>query len=260
VNRRRGRGRLGPGRLDGLRLAVGTLTALPVRPPRAVDARTVRAALVWTPVVGAALGAAGAAVLVALASTPLLAATLAVATLALLTRGLHLDGLADTADGLGSGRSADQALVIMRRSDVGPFGVATLVLTLLVQVSALAAASSAGPALVVAVVTGRLAVVWGCVRGVPAARASGLGAAFAGAAPAWLALGWTGVVTLGSGFALAPSVVLGPVAVLAGLAAGGLVVRQAVRRLGGVTGDVFGAAVELGTAASLVVVAAWPAG
>ena len=60
------------------------------------------------------------------------------ALLAVATGGLHLDGLADTADGLGSRRPADQALEIMRRPDAGPLGVATLVLVLLVQVSALA--------------------------------------------------------------------------------------------------------------------------
>ncbi|MYV40156.1 adenosylcobinamide-GDP ribazoletransferase, partial [Streptomyces sp. SID1328] len=69
---------------------------------------------------------------------PLLAAVASAAVPAALTRGLHLDGLADTADGLGSGKPAEQALAIMKRSDIGPFGVLTLVLTLLAQVAALA--------------------------------------------------------------------------------------------------------------------------
>ena len=60
----------------------------------------------------------------------------------MLSRAIHLDGLADTADGLGSGRPPADALAIMRQSDVGPFGVATLVLTLLIQVSALATLAS----------------------------------------------------------------------------------------------------------------------
>ena len=64
---------------------------------------------------------------------------LALAALALLTRGLHLDGLADTADGLGPLRGRERALQVMHQSDVGPFGVATLVLTLLLQIACLAA-------------------------------------------------------------------------------------------------------------------------
>src|SRR3982075_4623765 len=126
----------------GLRLAVTLLTAIPLNggrgggsaPPR----RAAAAAMTWAPVVGLLLGAAAAAVLELAArwgrTGPLLAAVLAVAALALLTRGLHLDGLADLADGLGSRRPAGQALASMKRSDIGPFGVVTLVLTLGVQV------------------------------------------------------------------------------------------------------------------------------
>lgn len=111
----------------------------------------------------------------------LLAPGLAVGTLAFLTRGLHLDGLADLADGLGSGKPEEQALQIMKRSDIGPFGVVTLVFTLLIQVTGLAQMpASGGLALVTACVTGRLAVTWACREGVPAARPDGLGALVAG--------------------------------------------------------------------------------
>ena len=79
-----------------------------------------------------------------LGAGPLTASGLAVGSLALLTRGLHLDGLADLADGLASGKPAPAALDIMRRSDIGPLGVVTLVLTLLLQVAALSQAESAG--------------------------------------------------------------------------------------------------------------------
>jgi len=135
--------------------------------------------------VGLLLGAVAAAVLVVadhlLGTGPLTAAGLAVAALALLTRGLHLDGLADLADGLGSGQPAPRALDIMRRSDIGPFGIVTLVLTLVIQVAALAHAEAAGggrgpAALITAAVTGRLALTWACRRGVAAARPDGLGA------------------------------------------------------------------------------------
>ncbi|MGH8869382.1 MAG: adenosylcobinamide-GDP ribazoletransferase, partial [Actinomycetes bacterium] len=170
--------------LSGLRLAAGLLTVLPVGPP-AVDRRTAARAMALAPVVGLLLGAlAGGTAWVAdvsgLGTT--VAAVLAVGALVLLTRGLHLDGLADTADGLGCG-DRDRALQVMRASDIGPFGVVTVLLVVLVQVAALAEALGAGRGTVgiaVAVVTGRATLVWACRQGVPAARPEGLGALVAG--------------------------------------------------------------------------------
>ncbi|MEV4008814.1 adenosylcobinamide-GDP ribazoletransferase [Actinomadura sp. NPDC049753] len=126
----------------GLRLAVTLLTVVPLGTGR-VDRDAARSAMLLAPVAGLIPG--GAAALVLLAGGPLglshlLAAALAVAASAAVTRALHLDGLADLADGLGSGRPAAEALAIMKRSDIGPFGVVTLLLTLLVQVAALASA------------------------------------------------------------------------------------------------------------------------
>jgi cobalamin synthase len=121
--------------------ALGLFTVLPVpaggRNPGA-------GVLAWLPVVGVLLAVL--AYLPALAvwrgggeGSPFLAAALAVAAFALLTRGLHLDGTADLADGLGSGRPAEQASAIMRRPDVGAFGVVAVSTTLLVQVAGLSA-------------------------------------------------------------------------------------------------------------------------
>lgn len=205
--------------------------------------------MAWAPAVGLVLGAMAAGVLVAgqrLDLPPLGAGALAVGTLAALTRGLHLDGLADTADGLGSGRPAVGALDVMRRGDVGPFGVVALVLILLLQASS---AAAAGPwALAAAVTTGRAALTLSC-HGVPAARRDGLGALVAGT------VGWPAVVAAA---ALAAAVatplgVRGVTASLAGLLAAMLLLRHAVRRLGGMTGDVLGACCETAVTVSLVV-------
>jgi adenosylcobinamide-GDP ribazoletransferase len=256
---------------DALRLALGTLTVVPVRPPGHVDRGTGGRAMVLAPVVGLLLGVP---VVVALGLLdagsqglpPLLAATLGVAGLAVLTRGIHLDGLADTADGLGSGRRAREALDIMRKSDVGPFGVATLVLTLLLQVSALAGAFSRGTgpaALVVALVVSRLALPIACSRGIPAARADGLGQGVAGAVSrrglllAAVLAGASVPVFLGVDAVLTdPGPVLGARWLLltgvAPLLVAWLLCRRCVHRLGGVTGDVLGACVEVTFAASLV--------
>ena len=182
-----------------------------------------------------------------------------------MTRGLHLDGLADTADALGSGRPAEEALEIARRSDIGPFGVVSVTLVLLVQASAYAGLVWDGRALlglVVALGTGRLAVVVACMRGVPAARPDGLGATVAGSVPRLAAVVESVVWLLAMTAAAAVTAPASPVpvalAIGGGLLAGALVVRLAVRRLGGITGDVLGATVELATCATLVILVAVP--
>jgi len=255
---------------------VTLLTVIPLRDPVTEPRRaTVAAAMAWAPAVGLLLGVIAAAVLVVadrlLGAGPLTAAGLAVATLALLTRGLHLDGLADLADGLGSGQPAPIALDIMRRSDVGPFGTVTLILALLIQVAALSQAETAGPgrgaaALITAMITSRLALTWACRQGVPAARPNGLGALVAGtvrlAIPVLLTLA---TVTVAAAAVAVCATMTGdslgwtlPLAVVAGLAAAFVVQRQSTRRLGGITGDVLGALAEVATTVTLVVAAMGP--
>ncbi|MBE1592564.1 adenosylcobinamide-GDP ribazoletransferase [Nonomuraea angiospora] len=237
----------------GLSFAIGTLSVFPVRVER-VDREVAGRAMTLAPVVGLALGLVAGLPLL-LPGPPLLGAALAVGLLAVLSRGLHLDGLADLADGLGSGKPAAQALDIMKKSDIGPFGVMTLVLTLVVQVAA--AAGAGYTALVTACVAGRLALTWACRAGVPAARPDGLGAMVAGTVrrPASLlvtlaALLGTAAVSLG----LAGETVL-PLGLVTGLGAALLLLGHARRRLGGITGDVLGALVEAATATTLAVCA-----
>ncbi len=152
----------------------------------------------------------------------------------------------------------------MRRGDVGPFGVATVVLVLLVQVAALqtlVARGQGAAGLLVALTVSRLTLPLLCARGVPSARADGLGSTVAGSVPRGRLLAVAGAVTLvawallgwqrgpGAGLVVSLCAVLLPLAVAAGLA------RRCVRRLGGVTGDVLGAGVELSLAVCLVVLA-----
>ena len=263
-------------RWSGLRLSVTLLTVIPLRDPVTEPSRpTAAAAMAWAPGVGLLLGVIAAAVLVVadhpLGAGPLTAAALAVAALALLTRGLHLDGLADLADGLGSGKPAPMALDIMRRSDIGPFGTVTLVLTVLVQVAALAHAEAAGDgrgpaALIAAVITGRLALTWACRRGVAPARREGLGALVAGTVRPVVPLVITLAMLAVAAAAVAVSAaVIGaplgwtlPLAIAAGLAVAFFLQRHAVRRLGGITGDVLGALIEVAATVTLVVAAMGP--
>ena len=260
---------------DALRLALTTLTVAPVRGPAVVDRATAGRAMLLAPVVGLGLGVAAAAVLAVAralvgggATGRLLSALLAVAALVWMTRALHLDGLADTADGLGSGRPPEGALDVMRRSDIGPFGVVALVVVLLAQVVALAGCVGHGrgtEALLLAGVTSRTAVVLAVRRGIPAARPGGLGALVAGTAPPWAWVAWAvtgavvaavvGYVDEGAG---APGAARAVVALAGGLAAAWLLLRRCLRRLGGVTGDVLGALVEVTTTVVLVVLALGP--
>jgi adenosylcobinamide-GDP ribazoletransferase len=256
-------------RFAGLRLAVGLLTIVPVRPPETIGRREARAAMLLAPF--AMLPVALAAGLVGWGATvigmpPLLAGLVSVAMLAFGTRAMHLDGLADTTDGLGSGKDAERALEIMRRGDVGPMGSVSLVLALAMQ--AVAAGALLGRPfgwlqLVVLVCLSRAALLFGCVAGVPAARPDGLGALVAGSVgvPAavltWLVLL---AVTTGAGALTGQAPWVPAVgAALAALACLWLV-QHCVRRLGGVTGDVLGALVEVCATVLLVTATAWPPG
>lgn len=237
-------------RLDGVRLALSWLTVAPVAVRGPVDRSTARRALGWAPPVGLALGVLVAAVLAGLrllGAPPLLAGLLVVAFLAVATRGMHLDGLADTSDGLGC-YDRGRALEVMRDGAAGPFAVVALVLVLGTQAAALAAlAPDRLPAVVVAVAAGRVAFVWCCRRAVPAARPEGLGALVAGTQPPQAAVAWTAALLV-AGVALVPGRPWQGVAAVA-IAAGAVAALSShtARRFGGVTGDVLGAAGELAT-------------
>ena len=254
--------------VGGLRLALTTLTVARVRGPERIDRATAGWAMRLAPVVGLLLAAPSAAVLVLLdrstAGPPLLACVLVVALLALLTRGLHLDGLADLVDGLASYGTPERTRAVMKQPDVGALGAAALVLVPAVQITALLACALADRgvlALVVALVTGRLAVTAACTAGVPAAAPDGLGALVAGTVPRGYAL-LAAVVVVAAGTAAAAltdvPLVLPGAAVLTGLLVARLIRGHAVRRVGGVTGDVLGALVEVTTAVVLVVLALAP--
>lgn len=252
----------------GLRLALTTLTVARVRGPDTLDRPTAGRAMALAPLIGLGLGALLAVLLVGVeavtAGPPLLAAALVVAGHALLTRGLHLDGLADLADGLGSYGSPERARAIMKQPDVGALGLSAVVLVLTVQVAALVAATSAGwgvTAVVVAVLTARVAVTSACSAGVPAAAPDGLGALVAGtvARPAAAAVAVAALaIATAVGVVDGAPVWLPGLAVVVGLGVAALLLRHAVRRVGGVTGDVLGALVEVTTAVVLVVLAVSP--
>ena len=236
------------------RLTVGTLTVIPVRPPSQVDRAVAGRAMLLAPLAVLPLAAIAAAIgwLAGLTAWPApLPGLLVVATLALGTRALHLDGLADTIDGLGSGRERERALEIMRRGDIGPMGVVAVVLVVggqAVAATALLGSVSSSALLVIAIAISRSSLLIGCRAGVPAARSGGLGSAVAGSVPAPLGVGVGGAgaaVLVGAAVVAGRPWWVGAIAIAAAVLVAFAVVRLAVRQLGGITGDVLGATVEL---------------
>jgi adenosylcobinamide-GDP ribazoletransferase len=237
--------------LPSLLLALEFLTVLRLRRAPAVEAEQVARALLWYPLVGLLLG-------LALAGCdrlllPHLAAGPEAALLLLLLEGvtgfLHLDGLADSADGLLGLHERGSRLEIMRDSRSGAFGVTAIGFYLLIAWSALASLSGPGrtAVLIATPLCSRAALV--IVGYFPNARPGGLAEGFTSAARGWcgaLALSFAAAVALlvlGAG-----GLALLAVASLAALLTGAF----ATQRIGGVTGDVFGAGCQIAQAVVLL--------
>jgi adenosylcobinamide-GDP ribazoletransferase len=236
--------------LRGVVAAFTFLTRVPVWRGPLLEADLGRA-VGFFPLVGLVLGLAltGFAFVTQAALSPLLLAALLVALLALLTGGLHLDGVADLFDALGGGRG-DRArmLAIMRDSRIGAHGAAALILLLVAKVAALAHVLERHDLAVVLMfpAVARWAVTPLVVL-LPYARPEGLGRAFKGAARGRelaiaAAIVAASVATLGLR-TLMPALAAGVAALIFGC--------WMARRLGGLTGDVYGAAIELAELAML---------
>jgi adenosylcobinamide-GDP ribazoletransferase len=208
--------------VTGLVAAARYLTIVPIPGAGPGRANAFGGTAVWFPVVGLGLGVvlAGVDRITGLIFPSLLAALLTVTAWKLVTGGLHLDGLADSLDGL-AGRDPAQRLAIMRDSRIGAFGAMGLILVLLLF---------------------------------PPARSEGSGAAFTASVEWWaapVALAIALAVTLGALQGL------GALVFALSIACGVAVAWFIVTRVSGITGDVLGAAIEVGELAGLLTVSAW---
>lgn len=235
-------------------VATAFLTRVPV--PIAADAVDVGRAARWFPLVGGVLGAATSAAawtMTAILDVPAaLTATLVVGLAAWVTGAIHLDGLADTVDGFGGGHGGDEALRIMRDPVIGSYGAVALVFVIGIKVIAIAALLGRAGALGFVVAAPALSrwTIAALAAALPYARTEGgLGQAVtherdtAGLIVATLVAALIAIGTLG-----ADALIAWAFAALAAFWIG----RAARRRIGGVTGDVFGASVELAEASVLV--------
>ena len=235
--------------IRGFLAAVSFLTCLPVGRWFVFDKEAVARSARWFPMVGAMLGAIFAGVLLLLVRVlpPLVSAVIAVAVLARLTGAMHLDGLADTADGFGGGRTRDDVLRIMRDHSIGAYAGVALILVLALKVasiSALAAADTLVPALVLAPVLGR----WSSVllsATQPYARPGNDAAGTAGAPTRLVGRVELIVATV---IALAFAALLDPLRGLVSSASVALLTAawawRCRQKIGGVTGDTLGAVIE----------------
>jgi adenosylcobinamide-GDP ribazoletransferase len=227
-------------------LALTFLTVFPWFRPGEVTPGDLARSLFWFPWVGALLGLIywGAGILLIRFFLPPAAAALLLVLTVLLTRGLHLDGLADTVDGLGGGRTPEARLAIMKDSHLGAFGAVSLVLVLLLKFAFLLALFDRGMArnLVLFPLISRWGLVLLAALAPYARPGVGLGQAMTEGANLQLTAKATAVTLLLSFLAggFAGLVIFG----LAGLLVWGLshFFRQ---QLGGVTGDVYGAVNEI---------------
>jgi len=245
-------------------LAITFLTAIPLRAGDEASPADLWRSMGWYPAVGIALGGTGWGAYTALhrIAPPLLAAALVVGMLEALTRGLHMDGLMDTADGLLSGKPRERALEIMKDSRVGAMGVLAAVLQVVLKVVALGSLAPANAAV-------PLLAGWSAARVLPAvdvyvwpyARSAGTAEAFTRQrtkGPVALAIGLlvgelalVGVMAVFLG--AAGTWYAGPTIATVAIASPVLFQRSVAHRLGGLTGDTYGMGIEMAETVALVV-------
>ncbi len=236
---------------SGLLHAMRFLTVIPIPFAKETDERIFTSSMMFFPLVGFFIGVVCAflSYLLSLFFSPFMTSALVVALWVVLTGALHLDGFADTVDGIGGGRDREERLAIMKDSRIGTFGAVSLFLVLILKVAFLSELTESYPifSVILAAATGRW-VISGAIMYFPSARPDGMGALFkknCGKREFIVSSSIMGAVSL---FCLA---VGGPVVVLLTAAAAYGAAAFLSKRLGGLTGDSYGALCEFSEAVAL---------
>jgi len=244
---------------EQVRLAISFLTIIPViNGARASDEKAVAASFGWFPLVGFGIGAALCVEDLALGYvfSPAIRSVLVVMTLAILTGALHLDGLADTADALGAGRDRARALEILRDSRIGSFGAIALFFALALKVLVLAglAGTMRDAAIYLAPGLARYAMVMVAHR-LEYMRTEGAGAALlVSADDDYAHRSWNELIACATTvIAVLPAISIKALCACVIAVAATLLLRAFYQRwVGGVTGDLIGAAGEIVETAVLI--------
>jgi adenosylcobinamide-GDP ribazoletransferase len=236
------------------------LTRVPIPFANTVDPPPLSQSMRLFPLAGAMIGAAGGAALVALTSLglpSLVAAALTMALGLLVTGALHEDGLADTADGFGGGKSRERRLEIMRDSHIGSYGTLALIASIFIRTACYEDLSGLDPWAVIAVLGAcgafSRALMVDLLWATRPARSDGLAvhAGTPGRNGAAFAIITAAALTLAAGLLVTPP--SGLIALAAGLAVTAYMRRLTVKLIGGQTGDVCGAVQVLSELAMLIV-------
>ena len=231
--------------------AVRFLTIVPVPAAQStMDGDWLARSLAYFPLVGAAIGALSGAVLLIASGvwSGAIPALLAVAASVAVTGALHEDGLADTADGLGGGRTPERRLAIMKDSSIGVYGALALGFGVALRVAALAALppSTAAAALVAVHAMARIAPAVVMSAMAYAGDAKAMKAGYSETPMTQFGKTWMAGVTL---LALLPLAFVSVRAAIAGVLAGAVLavwlMRRAKKLIGGYTGDVLGAVEQM---------------
>jgi len=241
-----------------IRLVMGFFTRIPVYGNHSANDNRTLAQAAWAfPLPGLVVGAACGGIFAAgltLGFTPLIAALLALSAQTLLTGALHEDGLADTVDGFAGGKTRQERLAIMKDSRIGTFGVLALLFSLGLRVACIAALADAQVVLLawIFIAMGSRSFMVVIMGALPPARADGL--AVLAQTPSRTGISMALFLAVLAGFALLGTHASTPLAAAA--LATTFVLLWAKRRIGGMTGDVCGAAQQLSEMAMWLALAA----